>query len=84
MNKRKYIVAYDISSNSVRKKLSYHLEQIGKRVQLSIFEIYCDEKELEKLKNLIKRLINPETDQVYIYPYDKDIICYNFDIKYII
>ncbi len=83
MSRRKYLIAYDISSNAVRQKLSYHLEKYGKRVQYSIFEIFVDEKELEKIKSLILRLINPETDQVYIYPYDKNIICYNFDIKYI-
>ncbi len=68
----KYLVAYDISSSKVRKKVSRLLTEYGYRIQLSVFYIPdITEGELNTLYMNIKRLVNPRKDRVYFYPVEK-------------
>ena len=43
-------VAYDIPDDRRRTKLSEHLENFGRRVQLSVFECLLEEKQVERMK----------------------------------
>ena len=64
----KIVVAYDISDDDRRNKLSQLLSSYGYRYQLSVFYIPSITRgELDKLKERIKRVINPKTDRVRIY-----------------
>ena len=64
----KIVVAYDISDDDRRNKLSQLLSSYGYRYQLSVFYIPSITRgELEKLKERIKRVINPKEDRVRIY-----------------
>ena len=65
----RWIVAYDISSNKVRNKVSNILTKYGYRVQYSVFYIPdATRKDIENLIETIKPLINPKTDRVFFYP----------------
>jgi len=60
-------VAYDIPDNRRRTKLAEHLENFGRRVQLSVFECLLDEKQLDRMTAGLRKLIEPEKDSVRIY-----------------
>jgi len=60
-------VAYDIPSDRRRTKLADHLENFGRRVQLSVFECLLEEKQVERMRAGIERLIDTEEDTVRIY-----------------
>ena len=70
---KKYIICYDISNNKIRAKFSKILLKYGIRTQKSFFEAVISERDLNDIKNEIKRLINQETDVVYIFPVDKKL-----------
>ncbi len=68
----KIVIAYDIADDSRRNKLSQLLSSYGYRYQLSVFYIPSITRgELEKLKERIKRVINPKADRVRIYLVEK-------------
>jgi len=60
-------VAYDIPDDRRRTKLAEHLENFGRRVQLSVFECLLEEKQLERMKAGIARLVDGDEDTVRIY-----------------
>jgi len=60
-------VAYDIPDDRRRTKLAEHLENFGKRVQLSVFECLLEEKQIERMKAGIVRLVDEAEDTVRIY-----------------
>ncbi len=60
-------VAYDIPDDRRRTKLAEHLENFGQRVQLSVFECLLEEKQAERMKAGIGRLVDEEEDTVRIY-----------------
>ena len=60
-------VAYDIPNDRRRTKLADHLENFGRRVQLSVFECLLEDKQVERLKAGIERLIETDEDTVRIY-----------------
>ena len=64
----KVVIAYDISDDGRRNKLSQLLASYGYRYQLSVFYIpSITRSELEKLTERVKRIINPKTDRVRVY-----------------
>jgi len=64
----KVVVAYDVSDDGRKNKLSQLLSSYGYRYQLSVFYIPSITRgELEKLTERVKRTINPKTDRVRIY-----------------
>jgi len=64
----RYLVAYDISDDAVRNKLVKLLNDFGRRVQFSCFEIEITRTDLEELINRVNYLINSETDKVFFFP----------------
>ncbi len=65
----KWIVAYDISSNKIRNKVSNILTHYGYRIQYSVFYIpEASRKEIENLKETLKEIIDLRTDRVFFYP----------------
>ncbi|SMO71246.1 CRISPR-associated protein Cas2 [Balnearium lithotrophicum] len=69
----KYLITYDVSEDSRRNKLVKLLNEHGKRVQYSCFEIEIYPQNLELLIFDIKKIINSETDRVYIFPISKGV-----------
>ncbi len=65
----RYVVAYDISNNSVRAKVSRLLARYGFRIQLSVFYLpNVSEGEVDALYLTIKRMVDPKRDRVFFYP----------------
>jgi CRISPR-associated protein Cas2 len=44
-----YIIVYDVVDDKRRLKIAKYLESIGERAQKSVFEVYLNPQELEKL-----------------------------------
>lgn len=63
-----YLVAYDISCNKRRKKVSDLLEGYGRRVQLSVFELVLTRSKYEELRRRLKPRIDEKEDSVRFYP----------------
>ena len=61
------MVAYDIQDDRRRLKTAKVCKDFGERVQKSVFECILEETQLERMKNRISGLINPEEDGVRIY-----------------
>ncbi len=78
----KYLVAYDISKDSVRAKVSRLLTRYGYRIQLSVFYIpSITELELSSLYLEIKRLVDPRRDRVFFYPVESIDIFEGYPIE---
>ncbi|RIH89439.1 CRISPR-associated endonuclease Cas2 [Calidithermus roseus] len=65
---RFYTVAYDIPDDGRRVKVANILKSFGERVQLSVFECWLNAAQLEQLKKLLQKKIDPSEDGVRIYP----------------
>jgi len=57
-------IAYDISSDKKRNKVSKLLEDFGVRIQFSVFECELTKRELKEIKAKLSELINQKTDSV--------------------
>jgi len=69
----KYLVTYDISDNRIREKVSRFLLRFGKRVQLSCFEVECDEADLKCIVKFLQESIDNMTDSVFLFPISKNM-----------
>ncbi len=63
-----YVVAYDISCDRRRRKVSELLEGYGKRAQYSVFECVISEKKLIELQKKLRRRIKADEDKIRFYP----------------
>lgn len=61
------VVAYDISKNKRRIKVSKLLEKFGQRINKSVFECMLTKKELENVKEQILPFIDKKTDTIAFY-----------------
>ncbi len=68
----KYVVAYDVSDDSRRARLSRLLSKYGYRIQLSVFYLpEVSESEVEKLYLEARRIVDPKRDKVFFYPVEE-------------
>ena len=73
MNKL-YIICFDVCDKKRLRKVAIQLENVGVRVQYSLFECYLSPKQLKNLQKNITQIINTEEDHVRYYglcPKDK-------------
>lgn len=61
------VVTYDILDDDRRLKVSQLLENLGERVQRSVFECYLTPEQVEGLKERIARIIKISEDNVRYY-----------------
>ncbi len=61
------MICFDIRDEKRLKKVSDTLENYGCRVQRSVFECHLENDELASLKAKVKRVIEPNEDQVRYY-----------------
>jgi CRISPR-associated protein Cas2 len=66
MNKQLYIIAYDISKNKKRKKISEILDKYGERINLSVYECMMTHKQKENVIEQIATIMD-KNDIVKIY-----------------
>ena len=62
-----YVIAYDISDNHRRSRLAKRLEQIGDRVQDSVFECELTITQLAHLKRDLEPLCKLPEDNLRLY-----------------
>lgn len=74
MKKNWYIIAYDISKNKARTKLSETLANYGLRKNKSVYECALSAKQLAIVKAAIEKLIDTKTDSVLLYPICKSCL----------
>ena len=74
------LVTYDIVDDRRRLKVARALEDYGERVQYSVFECFLTDRQRQRLRRRLERLIDLEEDSVRIYdlgtldPYDIEVI----------
>ena len=61
------VVTYDITDDRRRVKIANILKSFGERVQLSVFECWLTAEELEELRGLLSRQMDPDLDSIRIY-----------------
>ncbi len=61
------VIAYDITDDKRRKRISEILERYGDRVQLSVFECKLPLKKYLRLKRTLEKLIKISEDRIYFY-----------------
>jgi CRISPR-associated protein Cas2 len=66
-NKNFILIVYDISNDKRRTKLHNALLDFGTPVQYSVFECLLTEKEQERMKKKVMKVIRPKKDQVRFY-----------------
>ena len=64
----KYLITYDICNDNRREKVIKLLNDCGKRVQFSCFEIDISSQELGSLISQLNEVIDKEEDRIYIFP----------------
>lgn len=61
------VVAYDISDDKRRERVSKILEGYGERVQYSVFECRLDRMQYLRLRHALAEAIKPEEDVISFY-----------------
>jgi CRISPR-associated protein Cas2 len=61
------VIAYDISDDHRRARVSATLQAHGDRIQRSVFVCTLEAPLLTELRSRIAGIINPDTDSVYIF-----------------
>ena len=62
-----FVICFDISNDKNRRKVVKLLENIGKRVQKSVFECFLNDKQFITLKNQLEKNIDQNTDSIRYY-----------------
>jgi CRISPR-associated protein Cas2 len=62
-----HVIAYDISDDWRRARVSAILQAYGDRVQRSVFIATVEADMLREARDRISQIINPQTDSVYIF-----------------
>ncbi|MCI5910116.1 MAG: CRISPR-associated endonuclease Cas2 [Oscillospiraceae bacterium] len=76
MNKKLYLIIYDITDNKRRRKVSKILEKYGIRIQFSAFECELNEQKKKRIISLFEKIIKKD-DSIRIYNLAKDIYIVN-------
>lgn len=68
------IICYDVSDNKLRYRLVKYLEKIAVRVQFSVFKADINKKEIMKLENFAKILLdNGKEGNMLIYQVENEL-----------
>ncbi len=63
--KYNWLVSYDIREPKRLRKVAKYLEGYGERLQLSVFKIYANDREIEKIKWELTKRIEKEDSILY-------------------
>lgn len=66
MNRKQYLISYDIADPKRLRQVARIMEGYGYRVQFSVFVCPLDDLRLEKLKAAVTPVINSDEDQVLL------------------
>ncbi len=62
-----YVVCYDISDDRRRTRVATALLDFGTRVQESVFVGHLDDELAERMKERLRRLVDPDWDKVHVF-----------------
>lgn len=62
-----YVIAYDIPNDKRRTKIHKTLCGFGEWTQYSLFECFLDARDLVRLRDKLRQLLDPEEDNVRLY-----------------
>ena len=63
-----YLFCYDIADTRKRKKISTELEQVGLRIQKSVFQCDVPAEKAEEIKTALLTLIDKKEDSLFFCP----------------
>ena len=66
-NKQYWVIAYDVTEDRRRQRVSKLLESFGTRSNYSVFECIVTSGQLNKIQSRMKKLIDKKTDCVLYY-----------------
>jgi CRISPR-associated protein Cas2 len=66
VNRRRYLVTYDVSDDGRREKVYRSLLARGDHTQFSVFTCELSDRELARLKSVLSEIVQHEEDQVLI------------------
>lgn len=71
-----YLISYDIEKDRLRNKIAKELENMGKRVQYSVFECDISKKQYDELYGKLAKLLGTENGSIRFYS-----LCVNCEAK---
>lgn len=71
---KSFLVAYDISQDGARARVSARLQQWGDRIQESVFLCRANDEQIEALTSKLVEAINENTDALAILPLCQDCL----------
>lgn len=69
-----YLVCFDVSDDRQRRKVVKVLEEFGRRIQFSVFELEMNPADYLNLKTSLKKLQLDRDDKCFIFPIDDKCI----------
>ena len=73
MQERHYVIAFDVSNDRRRRKLTKILLNYSYRVQFSVFEMHLKDSSVkDKMEKEIAAIVSPDEDSVIIYEFGSD------------
>ncbi len=66
MQRRRYLVSYDVSDDKRREKVYRSLLARGDHTQFSVFICELGDRELARVKGILDRIVHHDEDQVLI------------------
>lgn len=64
----KVVIAYDVSNDDARARVSARLAAYGSRIQRSVYECFVDAETLPGLLEGLEQLVDVRTDVVHAFP----------------
>jgi CRISPR-associated protein Cas2 len=61
------IVTYDIPDDKRRNRIHKELKNFGQWVQYSVFECDLDDRQLQRLRHRLERLMDQREDSIFFY-----------------
>ena len=62
-----FVIVYDIENDRRRLKVAKLMEQVGERVQYSVFEAWLTRDDLRTLIRRLEKVVDPSEDSIRIY-----------------
>ncbi len=66
----RHLIAYDVSRDGSRQRLSHRLNACGDRIQRSVYLCDLRQEDLAALVSFIEGVIDPSTDTVHVIALD--------------
>ncbi len=62
------LICYDVSRDNTRARVAATLQQVGDRIQRSVFVCTIEPDHLDELTTRLRGLVDPDTDAIHVVP----------------